>query len=129
MRIWRNINALQRLNYFCFHPAILTECLITRATWRACFELSSAEKNLLLMIYILFKSFSCLIIGHLSFGCKKIPENYLGYLGQENIQEKYFVVTSAVGGKLKTEYFPTRFYDYSKQVKYERSWGRFLKLW
>lgn len=51
---------------------------------------------------------------------KKNPENYLDYLGHENIQEKYFVVTSAVGGKLKIEYFPTRFYDYAKQVKCER---------
>lgn len=68
------------------------------------------------MTYILLKSFFPFIIRHYLPAAKSL-ENYLDDLGQENIQEKYFVVTTVVGGKLKREYFPTRFYDDSKQVK------------
>lgn len=83
-------------------------------------KLSSAENTFIYDIHFIKKVFFPFIIGNLSFGCKKNPENYLDDLGQENIQEKYFVVATAVGGKLKTEYVPSQFYDYSKQVKHER---------
>lgn len=57
MRIRRNINVLQRLNYFYFHPVILTDCLITTDSWRACFEIVFSRKCLSFMTYILLKSF------------------------------------------------------------------------